>query len=93
MDFASWGLPVRSSLRKVIRVIAVFNERFRVGGIGFYFPASEVSLAQGASEKHAISAGLSSLEAFLDWLDPLVVVIVIGGMIYALVGAMLAPAD
>jgi hypothetical protein len=48
---------------------------------------------QGASEKHAISAGLSSLEAFLDWLDPLVVVIVIGGMIYAFVGAMLAPAD
>ena len=53
----------------------------------------EVCMAQGASEKHASPAGFFSLEAFLDWLAPIVVVIVIGGMLFALVGAALAPAE
>ena len=50
-------------------------------------------MAQGASEKHASPAGSFSLEVFLDWLAPIVVVIVIGRMLFALIGAMLAPAD
>jgi len=49
-------------------------------------------MAQGESWKHASPAGFSG-EAFLDWLAPIVVVIVIGGMLFALLGAMLAPAD
>jgi len=50
-------------------------------------------MAQGASGKHASPAGFFSLEAFLDWLAPIVVVIVIGGMLFALLGAALAPAE
>ena len=50
-------------------------------------------MAQGDSQKHAIFEEYFSLEAFLDWLAPLVVVIVIGGMIFALVGAMLASVE
>jgi hypothetical protein len=76
-----------------MRVIAVYRWRFRVGGIGFYFPASGGSMAQGASGKHTSSADSFSLEAFLDWLAPIVVLIVIGGMILALVGTMLAPLE
>ena len=53
----------------------------------------EVSMAQGASGKHTSSADSFSLEAFLDWLAPIVVLIVIGGMILALVGTMLAPLE
>jgi hypothetical protein len=73
-------------------VIAVYRGRLRVGGIGFYSLRREVSMAQGESWKHASPAGFSG-EAFLDWLAPIVVVIVIGGMLFALIGAMLAPAD
>jgi hypothetical protein len=61
--------------------------------LGSYFPASEVSMAPGESQKHAICEEYFSLEAFLDWLAPIVVVIVIGGMIFALVGALLASAE
>ena len=51
-------------------------------------------MAPGESQKHAIFFEESfSLEAFLDWLAPIVVVIVIGGMIFALVGAMLAQVE
>jgi len=50
-------------------------------------------MAQGASGKHTSSADSFSLEAFLDWLAPIVVLIVIGGMIFALIGTMLAPVE
>jgi hypothetical protein len=53
----------------------------------------EVFMAQGASGRHTSSADSFSLEAFLDWLAPIVVLIVIGGMIFALIGTMLAPVE
>lgn len=60
---------------------------------GPYFPASEVPMAHGESQKHLSPGEFFSVEALLDWLAPIVIVIVIGGMILALVGAMLAPAE
>jgi type II secretory pathway component PulF len=50
-------------------------------------------MAHGESQKHLSPGEFFSVEALLDWLAPIVVVIVIGGMILALVGAMLAPAE
>lgn len=58
-----------------------------------YIPASEVPMAQGESQKHRSPREFFSLEAFLDWLAPIVVVVVIAGMLLALVGAMLASAE
>ena len=50
-------------------------------------------MAGSESQKHVSSREYFSLEALVDWLVPIVVVIVIGGMIFALVGAILAPAE
>jgi len=82
-----------ASLDEVMLVIAVYGGWLRVGEIGVPIPASEVPMAPGESQKHTIFEESFSLEAFLDWLAPIVVVIVIGGMIFALVGAMLAQVE
>ncbi len=50
-------------------------------------------MAHGEYQKRVSSQEYFSLEAFLDWLAPIVVVVVIGGMLFALVEAMLASAD
>jgi hypothetical protein len=63
------------------------------GNLGCDDPSPEVLMTQGASGKHTSSADFFFLEAFLDWLAPIVIVVVIGGMLFALIGAMLAPAE
>jgi hypothetical protein len=50
-------------------------------------------MAGSEFQKHVSSREYFSLEALVDWFAPIVVVIVIGGMIFALVGAMLAQAE
>ncbi len=50
-------------------------------------------MVQSESQKHRSRDEFFSLEAFLHWLAPIVVVVVIGGMLFALIGAILAPAE
>lgn len=80
------------SLEDVMHVIVFYGGEFRVLESGPIL-ASEALMAQAEFQKHRSPVEFFSLDAFLDWLAPIVVVIVIGGMLFALIGAVLAPVD
>jgi hypothetical protein len=69
-----------------------------VGGLGLvelgsHFPGVGGSLWRTANPSTRVLANRFPLEMSVDWIAPIIVLVVIGGMLFALVGAMLAPVE